>query len=89
MHTLGSHSLTQKIAPSMRGRGRGNGGSSTSHPHPQRDLNLSKKFQLKSMGERKKERTLTCLLSKSEKMGREVQSSPPKPPEEGESPWFY
>jgi len=60
----------------MRGRGRGKGRSSTSHPHPQRALNLSKKFQLKSMGERERERrgrTLTCLLSKCEKMGREMR----------------
>jgi len=59
----------------MRGRGRGKCGSSNSHPHPQRALNLSKKFQLKSIGERERERrggTLTCLLSKCERMGREV-----------------
>jgi hypothetical protein len=45
----------------MRGRGRGKGGSSTSHPHPQRALNLSKKFQLKSMGEREEMRNPNLL----------------------------
>jgi len=47
----------------MRGRERRNGGSSTSHPHPQRALNLSKKFQLKSMEEREERRKSTYSFS--------------------------
>ncbi|KAG0517552.1 hypothetical protein BDA96_09G099100 [Sorghum bicolor] len=57
----------------MTGRGRGNGGSSTSHPHPQRALNLSKKFQLKSMGESKSrgggERVLCSFQPRSKRKG--------------------
>jgi len=45
----------------MRGRGGGKGGSSTSHPHPQRALNFSKRFQLKSMGEKEERRNPNFL----------------------------
>jgi len=64
-----------EIALSIRGRERGNGGSSTSHPHPQRVLNLSKKFQLKSMREREERRNLglACSLLK-ENIGRAPSS---------------
>ena len=59
-HTRLTPSL--EIPPSIRGRGRRKGGSSTSQPHPQRVLNLSKKSQLKSMGERGEEEIHLQLL---------------------------
>jgi len=60
-HTRLTPSL--EIPPSIRGRGRRKGGSSTSQPHPQRVLNLSKKSQLKSMGEREERRKSTYSFS--------------------------